>query len=299
MDKKYELTNETITINKTKVLHRIRAIKDFGNVKSGDLGGYIESEDNLSHKGNCWIYDKSEVYDNAQVYEDALVHGTSIITGNARVCGNAYVVGRVFISENAIIRGNAHVFHNSEITGNSNIKGNSYVYNNAKIYGSVTIYDDAMVCNDAQIYGNSIIYGKAIISNKAKVHGNSEVSGYSEIYNEAVIHDSHISGKVEVYGDAKINCVSINQCEKIGWNGYIDSYKKYIAIGPIGSRYEYTTFYLTIEGDIWVSCGCFNGNIDDFEKEVKEVHNSDIFEKEYLSTIKFVKQYFKKMNKRK
>ena len=34
MDKKYELTDETITIDGTKVLHRIKAIKDFGCVKA-------------------------------------------------------------------------------------------------------------------------------------------------------------------------------------------------------------------------------------------------------------------------
>ena len=41
MDKKYELTNETINYD-GRILHRIKAIKDFGNVKKGDLGGWIE-----------------------------------------------------------------------------------------------------------------------------------------------------------------------------------------------------------------------------------------------------------------
>ena len=51
--KKYELTNETITIDNGKALYRIRAldnIEAFG-VKVGDLGGYIEKEENLSHYG--------------------------------------------------------------------------------------------------------------------------------------------------------------------------------------------------------------------------------------------------------
>ena len=55
--KKYELTNETITNGNTKTLYRIRAlnsIKEF-EVKIGDLGGYIEKEDNLSHNGKAWV----------------------------------------------------------------------------------------------------------------------------------------------------------------------------------------------------------------------------------------------------
>lgn len=34
-------------------LYRIIAIKDFGNVLKGDLGGWIESEKNLTHNGDA------------------------------------------------------------------------------------------------------------------------------------------------------------------------------------------------------------------------------------------------------
>ena len=52
MEKKYRLTEETINYN-LKTLYRIEALKDFGDVKRGDKGGFIESENNLSHYGNC------------------------------------------------------------------------------------------------------------------------------------------------------------------------------------------------------------------------------------------------------
>ena len=57
---KYTLTNETRTWGR-RTLYRIKALKDFGNVKKGDLGGYVEREENLSHSGDCWIYDKAKV----------------------------------------------------------------------------------------------------------------------------------------------------------------------------------------------------------------------------------------------
>ena len=78
--KKYELTDETIDVSGT-TLHRIKALKDFGNVKKGELGGYVESERNLSQEGNCWVCGNAKVYGNAWVY------------GNAEVCGNARVYG--------------------------------------------------------------------------------------------------------------------------------------------------------------------------------------------------------------
>ena len=70
--KKYKLTEETIIVN-DKSLYRIEALKDFGNVKKGDKGGFVENEDNLSQCDNCWIYDNAQVRDNAEVCDGAEV----------------------------------------------------------------------------------------------------------------------------------------------------------------------------------------------------------------------------------
>lgn len=57
---KYEFTGEESTYNGNTV-RRIRAIRDFGNIKAGDLGGWLEKEENLSHRGNCWVADNATV----------------------------------------------------------------------------------------------------------------------------------------------------------------------------------------------------------------------------------------------
>ncbi len=72
MQKKFALTNEPRVFN-NKTLYRIRALKDFDDVKTGDLGGFIEKEANLSHDGNCWVYDKACVYGYAVVSENAKI----------------------------------------------------------------------------------------------------------------------------------------------------------------------------------------------------------------------------------
>lgn len=54
--KKYELTREQIVVD-GYALHRIRALREiprFG-VKQGELGGYVEREENLSHEGSCLV----------------------------------------------------------------------------------------------------------------------------------------------------------------------------------------------------------------------------------------------------
>ena len=52
-------------------LHRIRATKDFSDVKAGDFGGFIQDESNLSQEGDCWIYDEAKVYDGAVIEGNA------------------------------------------------------------------------------------------------------------------------------------------------------------------------------------------------------------------------------------
>ena len=60
MNDKYELTEETKQFFDI-TLHRIRAKKDFGDVKAGDLGGWIEKEDNLCIDGNAWVYGDADI----------------------------------------------------------------------------------------------------------------------------------------------------------------------------------------------------------------------------------------------
>ena len=103
---KYELTTNTKIVLGRK-LFQIRALASFGNVKAGELGGYIESENNLTQNGNAWVRD------------DACVCGDAQVCGNACVCGNARVYG------NAQVYGNAYVYGNACVCGNARVSGNS------------------------------------------------------------------------------------------------------------------------------------------------------------------------------
>lgn len=80
--KKFELTTESKMFFGKK-LFRIRALISFGDVKAGDLGGYVEKESNLSNDGDAWVYGDARVYGNAQVYGDARVGENAWVGGNA------------------------------------------------------------------------------------------------------------------------------------------------------------------------------------------------------------------------
>ena len=85
MEKKYKI-NKNISVEvENRILFYIIALRDFGNVKAGDVGGYIEKEENLSQHGTCWVYHDARVYNDAHVYGDAWIYDS------ARVCGDVKI----------------------------------------------------------------------------------------------------------------------------------------------------------------------------------------------------------------
>lgn len=83
---KYKLTDESRYFDRGCVCcYRIQALKDFADVKAGDLGGFVQSTNNLSQDENCWVYDDSVVFEDACVYGNAKIKNNSSIRGNASI----------------------------------------------------------------------------------------------------------------------------------------------------------------------------------------------------------------------
>ena len=91
--KKFKLTSEFIVDISGVKLFRIKALIEFGNVKAGDLGGYIEKEENLSHMGDAWVSGDTQVFGDARVFGNAWVSGNARVSGDAQVFGDARVSG--------------------------------------------------------------------------------------------------------------------------------------------------------------------------------------------------------------
>ena len=241
MSKKYELTNETMDFN-GKTLYRIRALKDFGNVKKGNLGGYVESEKNLSHDGNCWIYDKAKVYGNAIVYVNAEIYGNAIVSDNAEVRGQATVAGSAKVYDNAWVFGDAQVFNDAKVYGNAK------VFNDAKVYGNANVFNDAIVYDNAQVFDNAWVFGVAQVFGDAKACGDAKVFNYARIGGDALIKSS----------------------------------RDFSLVSSFGSENRTSTFFRCDDGLIRVNCGCFHGTIDEFRKRVIKTHGNNKYAKEYL-----------------
>ena len=146
--KKYELTSETKVIDGAEV-HRIKALDSFGSVKRGELGGWIESEKNLSQYGDAWVVGNAMVSGNATIGGNATVSGDAGVRDNATVGGNATVSGNAWVRGNAWVSGNATISGNATVSGDAWISGNATIGDNAEVYGNATISGDATVGDNA------------------------------------------------------------------------------------------------------------------------------------------------------
>lgn len=160
MSKKYKLTDETINLNGA-TLYRIEALKDFGEIKKGDKGGFIESENNLAHEGDAWVSDNAHVYGDACVFDNARVYNNAFVSGYAQVYGNAFVYGNAWLYDNTRVCGYAWVADNARVYGDANVCDDS------SVFGSALVYDNARVYGDALVRGYACVCGDAEISNKS------------------------------------------------------------------------------------------------------------------------------------
>lgn len=204
---KYEFTEETCTFGDVEC-RRIVACKDFGDVKKGDLGGYIADGSTLSQSGTSWIYADSKVGNGCHIFSNAKVRNSKI-RGTA-LLGNCELVDSV-------------VFANS--LTRINISDNAYVcdsviYENVSISGDAVVYKsiinaNSMICDNARVYCSTLekrafITGNALV-NLVECTGEFSIGGNSSITNSKLeslsgiisdnlhIRDSTVIGRFDIF----------------------------------------------------------------------------------------------------
>ena len=292
MEKKYELLDdnfEVLGFVEKKTLYRIKALRDFGDVKAGELGGYIEKEENLSHEGNCWVYD------NARVSCDARVYGDAQIRDNAKIYNYAQIYGNAIISNNANVKDYAHVYDNASVSDAAcvgdhakvyeyaNLYGSTSVYGSAEILGNPALYQHSQVCGNARISGDVRIYGDACVYGDAYLHGDIiRIYGNANIYGNA-----HVNGdNIHIYGDAHISSDAIIE--------YSSDYAVVQGLYSVDS----ITFFKLKDNNIGVcfEYGKFCGTLEEFEDKVKNSEGSITIPEEYLTISDLMKKRFERLS---
>jgi hypothetical protein len=191
------------------------AIKKY-TVQEGEMGGFISSDDNLSHNGTCWIFPDAEVLGSCSIIQNATVQ-RSKLHNNVKVCCNAHIsdvsaYGSVQIGENAVIYNENESKQRAEITDKAIITGNTFIhnFNNLKINGLTLITgkveiqgNDIAILNKTKIMGNNIkVLDNCLLTEETFINGtvrvsNIESSGKVTIKSKEILRNVKEPGEVQ------------------------------------------------------------------------------------------------------
>ena len=240
-------------------VYRIRALdyinpSDCDIIEKGDLGGYIEKEENLVHNLSSWI-DKDSIVCGDSIIESSVVRKSAVVDSVIKYC----------------------VIKNSTIT-DSNL--NKYHIESSTIKKSKIKRKDE---NDL-IIALGTISRKYILSStieNSKIKDSSIIHSYtcdSKIYNCRIENVEADDSTIKEYlKNAILKYAKIkyeNDC---------------ISFSNVGSENGTLTAYIGKDNIIRVTRGCFTGTLYQFKQRVKEVHKEGRVYEEYMAIIKVIK----------
>lgn len=263
MNKKYILTDETRLVE-GRILHRIKALRDFDGgfikVKAGELGGWIQCEENLSHEGTAWVFDNACVMDSGKIVNSAKVYDTAIVRDKAVVAGTAVVCEHALIRDTTTVFGHALVGGNAIAGGTSGIFGNAHVDGHAYIRGDAKIYEDAVVTGDTTV-----------------ITGRAAVCGATHIDGGMVTKNIYICGAPLLVGSQI--CIFENE--------------HYLVVGGYARPDMCLTFARTNDSRIRLISSNYTGDIEDYELSLVNAEPAEVrrIDNYYKSAIELAKNY--------
>lgn len=188
----------------------------------GEMGGWLEYEENLSQKGECWVYPDSFIMGGARVSGDAEIRGGAEIGDSAKVSGYVKLDGEFGIGGNSEVTDYVRITGKKRMAvfGNAYVFGYAFIQDEAKVYGNATVgtdygfwwktkemlevvkQTDAVVRGKARVYGESVVDGW--VSDNAEVFGHADVHGM--VGDDALVggtasvgQQAVVKGKAELY----------------------------------------------------------------------------------------------------
>ena len=250
--KKYEIIPSKHMKWDEHTLYRIKACRSFTTISGrrvtkGDLGGWIEKEDNLSQSERdfSWVFDNAKVYGNANVFDNAIISDCAQVFESASVWDNVKVFGNAKIRDAAEIYGQARIFENAKIFGRATVCSDAQVYGNAQVWGNTTVYGTAKVYGDAVVFENANVDGDAEIFGCVNIFGNPNISG-----NACIFLPEHLMciSPFPIDGDSTNLTLFRTKDNKIGL--HFGTFEEYEYAGSIEEFKEYIDSYLDIKDRI-------------------------------------------------
>lgn len=166
-------------------LYRIVALRSFGAVEKGEIGGFVEGENNLSHRGNCWIAGNAMVRQQAQVQHDSLacdyvdIHGNAQLLDQTLACNRADIGGKVKMTDSSTAAEFTRLFGSFETRDQSRMGGHSVGSGLAVVSGNRHIGGHCVLGGTFHIGGEGLLDGGTWNGKKENDEVSAAIVGFS------------------------------------------------------------------------------------------------------------------------
>ena len=148
------------------IVKEIRSLIDIPahGVKAGDKGGWLAREQNLSHRGICWLDESSIILNSARLDGNALLTASTL--SDQSVVNGESTVKFSFLSDDAIVSGQSHIL-SSLLQGATAIHGDSVVSDstlqNVRLQGKAKIdCQDTTILSEQHLFVSSSLVAKDV-----------------------------------------------------------------------------------------------------------------------------------------
>ena len=244
---KYELIrlDTNTTEYKDGLRYRVKALKDFGSVKKGDIGGFVTNEHNLSQDGNCWIYDDAKIFDSSEIYNNAKMFNNSKMFDNSRMYDDSRMFDDCEMHDNSEMCDNSKMFDNSRMFDNSIMHDNSKMHNNSKMfdnsimYNNSEMYNNSKMLNNSRMYDNSVMYNNSKMFDKSKMYNDSRMYDYGVLRNYDTSTSFRYKYTASYYFNSKKQLYINMGCHKsIPHKDWINNFRNNTKEFPVNSKAE-------------------------------------------------------------
>jgi len=174
--------------------------------------------------------------------------------------------GRVQTPYNLSQEGDCWIEQGSMVRHEAHVSGNALICNTSAVADRSIVSGDAII-DDSGIYEYAVISDNVVITD-CVAFDNPVIRGNTRIEN------LRLMGACDLYGDTEIVNNKEQRCTVENLQGEFSTDTPLIQ-GPALSSGRYSFAYQQTDGSVKVTCGCFEGSLDEYLAAIEETHKNN------------------------
>jgi len=184
MERYFKLTEETIVNEAGRKLRQIECIRDFKFAHAGELGGFIEKEENLG--GEAWVDEGAQVWGEAKVINGSVLRDNARVYGRSKVRNGSVIYDEARVYDYALVDA-CFVGGQAKVYGKSRLALGVTMADQAEVFGLASIESSSCLLHNASVSGRACLNYATVLSTDAYVTRNFDCCQFHNLCPEAGI----------------------------------------------------------------------------------------------------------------